>query len=421
MGSLEHLTIALTVLVASGMRSYAEAAAMPDEQGNNLAAGGPSVSSPFGHNVRKRAVPLPSASNVSITPATEAQMDAEESPVMVTAEADTSASMSPTDGNTNSSEEQDTTPIGSTGPEGTQTPPGATGVPQMSSSTSEMPSEAPETSGPTIVTTEAPPAVTSIDENSTTQAAETPGGTPTPTIVQGANFTTSMPTTAKPETKTPFMTETVTQTTHADTTPGLPVSSSSPLTEVPTTPPTEVPTTTPVQVPTTPPVMVPTTPPIQVPTTPPVQVSTTPPVEVSTTPPVPVPTTPPVQVPTTPPVQVPTTPPPALTTTPPTTSPTIPPTQSPPTLTTQSPTTPPTQRPSTPTTQSPPLPSTQTPTSFPTQRPSSRYPNLPYMPNPMRLPMGLDDFMGRIGVTKTSSRPANLPSLPRPVSPMPLL
>ncbi|KAH6937844.1 hypothetical protein HPB50_004684 [Hyalomma asiaticum] len=55
------------------------------------------------------------------------------------------------------------------------------------------------------------------------------------------------------------------------------------------------------------------------------------------------------------------------------------------------------------------------------ERPSSRYPNLPYMPNPMRLPTGLDDFMGRIGAPKTTRRPWNLPSLSRPIHPKPLL
>ncbi|KAL3219800.1 hypothetical protein MRX96_005567 [Rhipicephalus microplus] len=57
MGSLEHLAIALTVLVASGMRSYAEAAAMPDEQGSqddqsvsvSTASNGHGPASPFGY------------------------------------------------------------------------------------------------------------------------------------------------------------------------------------------------------------------------------------------------------------------------------------------------------------------------------------------------------------------------------------
>ncbi|KAL1437024.1 hypothetical protein MTO96_049037 [Rhipicephalus appendiculatus] len=57
MGSLEHLAIALTVLVASGMRSYAEAAAVPDEQGRqddqsgtaSTASNGRGPASPFGY------------------------------------------------------------------------------------------------------------------------------------------------------------------------------------------------------------------------------------------------------------------------------------------------------------------------------------------------------------------------------------
>lgn len=341
--------------------------------GNSLAARGPLVGAPIRHNLGKRAVPLPPASDVTVVPAAEGKTNAEESPEMTTEmpmeEPDTAATMGPTDGNTDSTVEQGTTPIEGTVPETTQTPSGETDmtsdVTKLPWDISGVPSEEP--AGSTLITTGTPLEVTSIGEIPTTQAAETTAGTATPTPVQENNFTAGMETTAKPETKTPSMTETAAQPTLGDTTPQLPVSSSSPLTEIPTTPPIEVPTT--------------------------------------------------------PPIQVPTTLPAPITTIPPTSSPTTPPTRNPPTLPTptQSPTTPSTQRPSTLPTQSPPLPSTQAPTSYPTQRPSSQFPNLPYMPNPMLLPMGLDEFMGRIGVTKTSKRPANLPSLSRPMSPVPLL
>ncbi|XP_075537680.1 uncharacterized protein LOC142572443 isoform X2 [Dermacentor variabilis] len=343
--------------------------------GNSLAAGGPSVGAPIRHNLGKRAVPLPPASTVSVVP-TEEKTNSEESTEVPMTESGTAATMSPTDGNTDSTVEQSTTPIEGTEPGATQTPSVETevtsDVTETSSDISGTPSEATELTGSTLVTTETPLEVTSIGEISTTQPVETPTGTATPTPVQENNFTTGMETTAKPETKTPSMTDTADQTTFGDTTPQIPVSSSSPLTEIPATPPTPI--------------------------------ATMPPTSSSTTPPTENPPTLPTQSPTTPSTQLPSTIP---------TSPPLPSTQSPTTLSTQ--------RPSTIPTQSLPLPSTQRPTSYPTRRPSSQFPNLPYMPHPMLLPMGLDEFMGRIGVTKTSKQPVNLPSLSRPMSPMPLL
>lgn len=70
------------------------------------------------------------------------------------------------------------------------------------------------------------------------------------------------------------------------------------------------------------------------------------------------------------------------------------------------------------TTQASPVSSSSPPTS--PSRPVL-FSHLPYISKPMVLPEGLDEFMGRIGVPKTSARyPLNLPTLARPVSPAPL-
>ncbi|XP_077514712.1 uncharacterized protein LOC144125320 isoform X2 [Amblyomma americanum] len=348
MGSLGCIVVALTVLVASGTPRNAEAAVMPEEQGTQVAAGGPSLGTSMKHTLRRRAVPLPPAGNVSLAPVPNNGTDTTQFPETVAESVSdvTGASVDPTDVSTVAPMEQGTTEAPSEGmdSEATQAQSDSTG---LTLGDTEMPSDATgaysEPTDSSSVTTERPqegagstldvtwmppeatwPTATNTPAKETWPSEETETSTVAtpPTDVEATMFTNAE-TTAQSETNTPSMTEPSNQTVPAETGPVSHASPSSPLT--------------------------------------------------------------------------------------------------------QSPSTAPTQTPSTPPTQSPSTPSTQYPSTPSTQRPSSKFPNLPYMPNPIIVTMGIDEFMGRFGVTRTSSRPATsvaiagLPSLSKPVKPVPLL